>query len=113
MTKDNGVYLRHIMDAICRIEEYVKDMREEDFMGNKLVQAGVIRELEIIGEATKRLSGDLRDKYPDIPWKKMAGMRDKLIHDYFGVDLGAVWDSIAKEIPLLKNRINEMLKSGQ
>ncbi|MBF0337717.1 MAG: DUF86 domain-containing protein [Nitrospirae bacterium] len=87
---DNYVLIRHIFDAICRIEEYTKDMTNKDFIGNGLVQAGVIRELEIIGEAAKRITPEMKDKYPDIPWKKMAGARDKLIHQYFGVDIEVV-----------------------
>ncbi|NQE44496.1 hypothetical protein C5S31_00555, partial [ANME-1 cluster archaeon GoMg2] len=87
MKKDDFVYLRHIGDAIFRIEEYTKGVKYDDFMNINLVQAGVMRELEILGEATKRLSRDIRAKYPDIPRREMAGMRDKLIHDYFGVDL--------------------------
>jgi uncharacterized protein with HEPN domain len=111
-SKDNLVYLRHILDAIARIEEYTKEMEYENFMNNKLVQAGVIREIEIIGEATKRLTQGFKEKYPDIPWKKMAGMRDKLIHDYLGVDIDAVWDTVEKDIPMLKNKLKGLIEDG-
>ena len=77
------VYLRHIMDAISRIGEYLQGINEEEFVRNYLVQDGVIRQLEIIGEATKQISQGTREKNSNIPWKDMAGMRDKLIHDYF------------------------------
>jgi len=83
MKKDDTVYLRHILDAILKIEEYSKRVNYESFIEDTLIQDGVIRQLEIIGEATKRLSSALRGKYADLPWKDIAGMRDKLIHDYF------------------------------
>jgi uncharacterized protein with HEPN domain len=77
---------------------------------NYLVQDGVIRQIEIIGEATKRLSKETKENHSDIPWKDIAGMRDKLIHDYFGVDIDAVWDTVKKDIPTLKKRIGALVK---
>lgn len=113
MKKDDIVYLRHILDAIFRIEEYTKGVRYDDFMNNNLVQAGVMREIEIIGEATKRLSKEIREKYPDIPWRKMSGMIDKRIHDYFGVNIDAIWDTVEKDIPSLKNSIKNLIEKEE
>jgi len=114
MRKDDSVYLRHILDAISRIEEYTQDITYRHFMDNHLIQDGVIRQIEIIGEATKKLSRGIREKYSEIPWKDIAGMRDKLIHDYFGVDLDAVWNTVKKDVPALKHRLGEIVeKEGE
>lgn len=110
MKKDDTVYLRHILDAVNWIEEYTHGMDYDGFRASHLVQDGVIRQLEIIGEATRNLSKEFRDKHADIPWKDMAGMRDKLIHQYFGVDIAAVWDTIQADIPALKDSVKKILE---
>ncbi len=108
--KKDIVYLKHILNAIKRIEEYIKDKDYEFFITHGLLQDGVVRQLEIIGEASRRLSKDLIDKYPEVPWKDMIGMRNKLIHDYFGIDLDAVWETVRKDIPFLRKEIEKIIK---
>jgi uncharacterized protein with HEPN domain len=95
MKKDDNIYLQHILDAIDLILQYIKGENFESFERNRMLQDAVIRELEIIGEASKNLSENIRGRYSDVPWKEMAGMRDKLIHAYFGVNLAAVWKTAA------------------
>ena len=113
MGKEDIVYLRHIFDAISRIDEYTQTMNYNDFASNHLVQDGVIRQIEIMGEATKKLSESIRNKYPDVPWKDMAGMRDKLIHHYFGVDMEAVWDTTKKDVPVLREKIESIIEAEE
>ena len=106
--KDDRVYLRHILEAITAINEYTIDGKEV-FFQKRLVQDGVIRNLEIIGEAAKNISAALRDGNQDIPWQKIAGLRDVLIHQYFGVDLETVWQVVENRLPALKNRVLALL----
>ncbi|GAB4480472.1 MAG: DUF86 domain-containing protein [Anaerolineales bacterium] len=103
------MYLRHIYDATVRIAEYIQGVSEEQFWQTPLLQDGVIRQLEIIGEATKRLSRDLRQQYSEIPWQDVAGMRDKLIHDYLGVDVQTVWLTAKEDVPELQAQIRTIL----
>ncbi len=109
MRRDEGVYLRHILDAIARIEEYLQGVEEKTFYERYLLQDGVIRQLEIIGEAVRHLSSELRNKYAHVPWQDIAGTRDKLIHGYFGVDVEKVWLMVCEDIPLLKAELSKIL----
>ena len=113
MKKEDSAYLRHILDAITRIEEYTAGIEYEDFMQHHLIQDGVIRQIEIIGEATKRISDEIKKKHLGIPWKDMAGMRDKLIHDYLGVDMDALWDTVENDIPTLKSKLKDIIEKGE
>jgi uncharacterized protein with HEPN domain len=100
--KDDSVYIKHIIDSILWIEKYTDEIDIENFLSDHLTQDGVIRQLEIIGEASNKLSKEYKDKNPEIPWKDIIGMRNKLIHGYFGVDIEAVWDTVQKDLPELK-----------
>jgi len=104
MDKD-AIYKLHILDSITDIENYVKGLLQKEFEGNKIVQDAVMRKFQVIGEATKRLSPGFKSKHRDIPWKKVTGMRDILIHDYFQVDLTILWDTIQNELPALKQKL--------
>jgi len=110
MEKDDTVYLQHVLDAINTIEEYLQGVNEEKFKATRLLQDGVIRQIEIIGEAVRHISKDTRKKYREIPWQDIAGMRDKLIHDYFGVDIEKVWDTAREDLSVLKEQVIGILK---
>ncbi len=106
--RDDLVYLRHIADAIADIEKYT-DGGRQDFFNKKIIQDAVIRNLEIIGEAVKNISPAIKIEYPDVPWKQIAGLRDILIHHYFGVDLETIWLVVEKRLPVLAERIHFLL----
>jgi uncharacterized protein with HEPN domain len=102
--------LRHVLDEIRFVEEQIDDLSEDAFMHNEILQRAFVRSLEIIGEAVKKLPDDVRDQYPDIEWRSMAGMRDKLIHDYFGVDYSIVWDVAKNKLPVLGVQIAKVIQ---
>jgi len=109
MRPDETVYLRHILDAIAKVELYLQGVDEAAFRQASLIQDGVIRQIEIIGEATRRLSRSFRLQYPETPWEDITGMRDKLIHDYFGVDMDKVWLTAIDDLPSLKVQVERIL----
>ena len=105
--KDQRVYLLHAIDAVDAILLYTADGRDAFFADAK-TQDAVIRNIEIIGQAVKGLSDDTRLLDPSVPWRQIAGMRDKLIHEYFGVDLKLVWDVVERELPALRPRLDQL-----
>jgi len=104
--KNDKIYLQHIIESIKNIEFFLGEIKVDEFLKNALIQNAVIRQLEIIGEAVKNVSQDVKKKYKNIQWKEIAGLRDKLIHEYFGVDLNLVWSICKKDIPELKKNIS-------
>lgn len=108
MTKDPRIYLVHMIECIDAIAGYIADLDRDAFSLDGLAQDAVQRRLGIIGEAAKNLPPDFRSAYPDVPWRRMAGMRDKLIHDYFGVDIALVWEVSTSLLPTLKSRLEEI-----
>jgi len=108
--KDNKLYLTHILECIEKIILYTSS-GENEFAKSTLLQDAVIRNFEIIGEATKNLSLDFRERHPEIPWRKMAGLRDVLIHNYMGVNIRMVWNIVKNDLPVLKRDISKVLQS--
>ena len=103
--RDITDFISDIHDSICDIRLFIQAMTYEEFIEDRKTINAVIRSLEIIGEATKKIPPDIRSKYPLVPWKEIAGMRDKLIHEYFGVDLSIIWETIKHDFVDLENAI--------
>lgn len=110
--KEDSVYLLHVTEAIADILNYVSGGKDE-FYSNKMIQDAVIRNLEIIGEAVKNISPVTRSHAPEVPWKKIAGLRDVLIHDYFGVDLDTVWLVVENRLPTLSQHVSLLLEENE
>lgn len=110
MTKDPKTYLDDILACITQIEEYTKHMNFSEFDEDVKTQDAVMRRIEIIGEAVKNLSHEFREQHPDIAWKEIAGMRDILIHEYAGVILERVWNTLKEDIPKLKKYVQSIDK---
>ncbi|MBU4481604.1 DUF86 domain-containing protein [Patescibacteria group bacterium] len=112
MTREFLDYIEDIVEAMEKVMKFTKDMGYDDFVGDDKTISAVIRKLEIIGEAVKKIPSKVKKNYTQIPWKDMAGMRDKLIHEYFGVDPKRVWNTVKKDIPDLKPQFEKLLTAN-
>ena len=110
MYRNYKLYLKDILNAIESIEKFVEGMDFEEFKRDDKTSSAVIRKFEIIGEATKNIPDEIRQQYPQIPWKEMAGMRDRLIHFYFGVDYKLVWETIKERMPEVKPLFRKVME---
>ncbi|MDT7044104.1 DUF86 domain-containing protein [Candidatus Nitronereus thalassa] len=110
MSREFVDYLRDIIDAMGKAQQFVRNLSYLEFKADDKTVFAVVRALEIVGEATKNIPDDIRKNYPEIPWKDMAGMRDVLIHDYFGADVETVWLTVTEKIPQVKPLIEKMLE---
>ncbi|MDP2924980.1 MAG: DUF86 domain-containing protein [Nanoarchaeota archaeon] len=108
MKRNINLFIQDILESIKDIESFSEGLTKEKFTSDKLKQNAIIRSLEIIGEAVKSIPDSFRRKYPDIPWRKIAGFRDILSHAYFGVSMDRVWNIIEKDLPKLKEEIGRI-----
>ena len=114
MSKDKrhySLFFEDTIDAMNKIESYIKDLDYDSFSQNNMIIDAVVRNLEIIGEAVKNIPDNIIDKYPDIPWKRMIGLRNIVIHTYFGIDLENIWKIVTENIPDVKPKIIEILNN--
>ena len=108
MSRDYKAYLKDILDSILKIQKYTEGISFNKFSSDELIQDGVVRNLEIIGEAVKNIPDDVKNEHLDLDWKKIAGLRDILVHAYFGIDVEIVWDIVKHKVPDLKQQILKM-----
>ncbi|NDA64598.1 MAG: DUF86 domain-containing protein [Chitinophagia bacterium] len=111
MSKEPIEFLKHIADECNYLLSVSKELSKDNFLDDETLKRAVVRSLEIIGEATKKIPADCKVKWSSIQWKNMAGMRDRLIHDYIGVNYSIVWDVLINKIPSLNEQIQEVLRA--
>ena len=109
MTQPDALYLRHMLDAIDRVIEATQRVTREDFNGEWMIQDAIVHELQILGEAAGRVSRELTDRHPEVPWRQVTGLRHKIVHDYFAVDLDVVWDTATLDVPAIRPVVETLL----
>jgi uncharacterized protein with HEPN domain len=107
--RDESVFLVDILESIHRIQSYIAEINEKEFEDNPEKQDAVLRRIEVIGEAVKQLSSETKTKYPEVRWREIAGMRDIVIHQYFGVSIGLIWRVATSDLLILKDQIQDIL----
>ena len=111
-TREYIDYLQDIFESLEKAEEFIQGLEFEEFKKDEKTIFATIRALEVIGEATKRIPNSLKNRYPDVPWQEMAGIRDKLIHDYFGVNIEVVWNTVKQDLPSLRPQIKRIIEEN-
>jgi uncharacterized protein with HEPN domain len=109
MPRDYRVFLDDILEAAGKVLEYTAEFSEEQFFADRKTVEAVVWNLQIIGEASKKVPEEIRSRYPDLPWRDMAGLRDIIVHQYFGIKLDVIWKVIRDDVPLLEKRVREVL----
>ena len=113
MNKDPLIFIRHMVESMTFIESFSKGLTKEHLAQDELKQSAIIRKIEIVGEAAKNLPKEYISKHPSIPWKDIIGMRDKIIHHYFDIDLDIVWQVITVDLPDVKKKLNQILRDSR
>lgn len=109
--KEDLIYVAHILTAISDIKEFTKGMNKKNFLKNKMAEHAVVRNIEVIGEASKHLSAGFKEKHKDIPWKDMIKMRNKVTHFYFGIDYDIVWKVVKRDIHVLEEKLKSLVET--
>ncbi len=110
-SKNDSVYIKHILDSIDAITDFSQGMDKSELKTNRMKRSAIVREIEIIGEAAKNVSSDTKNKHSQVKWKEIVGTRDKMIHHYFGVDADIVFSIVKSDIPILKKELMKILDS--